>query len=195
MTGALNGIFRSTGLLPWLKRLVPPRPRLPVIVALVLCAAPASAQALADEGWALQGGPYLGSSIEGRDILPEFGARLGASRGTQMLDLTVSAYQVQFNLPRVRQWSFEALAGMAWQRRSIGLGFRSGIVRTPNFSGERSTAFIFGPHTAAALPLSPSFELRGEAGLHMYLSGLGPGGPRIYLRMGLEARDSFARAR
>ena len=112
------------------------------VLAIVLSAAPASAQALADEGWALQGGPYLGSSIEGRDILPEFGARLGASRGTQLLDLTVSAYQVQFNLPRVRQWSFEALAGMAWQRRSIGLGFRSGIVRTPNFSGERSTAFI-----------------------------------------------------
>ncbi len=159
------------------------------IFASGLIAEPASAQDSGANGWIIQGGPYIGAAFSARGISPEFRFRFGGRRETQVLDLNVSTFPVQYYVPQVRRWSFEALAGLAWQPSLLGIGFRSGLYVVPNALGERLSGLVLGPHTALAVPLSPLFELRGEAGINFYdVLTWGLAGPRGYLQVGIEGR-------
>jgi hypothetical protein len=161
-----------------------------LVATVALFAAPVSAQTPTDAPRIIQGGPFGGISADGRGVFPEVGFRLGTQRGTQVLDLSLSLYRSQYLLvPVVRIWSFEALAGLNWQPGPFGLGFRSGIVRSPTILGEVHTSGVFGPHAALVIPTGARFGIRSEAGAHLYFSNqMGLGVPRGYIRMGLEVR-------
>jgi hypothetical protein len=160
-----------------------------LVAAIALSATPVSAQALDAEEVVLQGGPFGGISNFGTGVFPEVGFRLGRKRGAKILDLSISGIQ---NRPRlmyaVRRWGFEGLVGRAWQPGPLGLGFRFGIIHAPNVLGEYLTHPAFGPHTTLVVQAGSQFSIRSEAGAHFYISRLGPGGPRGYIRVGLEAR-------
>jgi hypothetical protein len=172
------------------------RLNLSVAVSLLLFfgafADPVSAQESDTAGWIIEGGPVAGTSIYSSPQF-EYGLRIGARRGTRVLDASISTFTVRFNVPPATQRSYEALAGAAWHFGSNitapGIGFRAGLTRTPNVFGEYTSAAVLGPHTSVSLPLGPALALRGEAGFHVYVSALGPGGPRGYLRLGLEGRS------
>jgi hypothetical protein len=147
----------------------------------------------ADEGWlaGIQGGPFIGASIH-RDVRVEYGLRIGISRGAWILDASASTYTSRFDAPPATQRDFEALAGLAW-RPSLGvvvpqIGIRSGVGWLANRFGERSRVLVTGPYTGLEVPLLGSVALYGEAGANLYISGLGPGGPRGYARVGFQAR-------
>jgi hypothetical protein len=148
----------------------------------------------ADEGWlaGIQGGPFIGASIH-RDVRVEYGLRIGISRGAWILDASASTYTSRFDRhPTTTPRSFEALGGLAW-RPSLGvvvpqIGIRSGAGWVANRFGERSRVLVTGPYTGLEIPLLGSVALYGEAGANLYISGLGPGGPRGYARVGFQVR-------
>jgi hypothetical protein len=165
------------------------------LCAIGLLARPASAQQTSSsDRWLIQGGLHGGASMfSGRGTLPEFGIRLAAKRKTQVLDLTVSAFQqryIRYDLRRtVSRWFPEVMAGMAWQPNALSIGFRSGLVIGRDGQGGYHTLAAFGPHVGLNVPVASRFGLRGEAGAHLFASRThGLGGPRGYLRVGIEAR-------
>lgn len=158
--------------------------------AIVLSAAPASAQA-PNERWSFQGGPFTGVSIiDAVDL--EYGFRIEANRGARVLDASISAFLSQFYVPPVKQWSFEALVGKTWHPSSNvaipGFGFRAGLARVSNAFGEHGSHPVLGPHAAFGVPLGSVATLRGEAGVLVYWSLMGPSIPRGYFRFGVEAQ-------
>jgi hypothetical protein len=68
------------------------------------------------------------------------------------------------------------------------IGIRSGAGWVANRFGERSRVLVTGPYTGLEIPLLGSVALYGEAGANLYISGLGPGGPRGYARVGFQVR-------
>lgn len=145
------------------------------ILAIGLSAGPVSAQtASTDDRWIIQGGPYGGAAII-RTAFPEFGVRFGASRGSQVLDLRVSTFQVRSQpkafLPPERKWrGYEALVGLGWQPGLLGIGVRSGLNTGTTVLGNRWSGFVAEPHTALTVPLGSLFELRGEAGVQFVVA-------------------------
>jgi hypothetical protein len=175
----------------WASRL---RVAVAVLFALVMSARPACAQRAdpAASQWTLQGGPTAGVSfLGGRQF--EAGLRLGTRRGSGVVDLSISTYQIEASrplLPPVRHRFFEALAGVTWQPGMLGVGFRSGVAIAPDDQGGHFSILVFGPHHALAVPIGQRFEFRSEAGLHLYYRrdwGM-IGGPRGVVRVGLERR-------
>lgn len=138
------------------------------------------------------GGPFVGASTTRVSGL-EYGARLGVRRGAWAVDASGSVFDVAFVVPPETHRTYEVLAGLSWYPFPTpyvpGIGLRAGGARTPNAFGDRSRALVLGPHTTIDLPVGRALNLRGEAGVHLYVSGLGPGGPRGYLRFGVEAKS------
>jgi hypothetical protein len=171
------------------------RSAIAVFVALAVIAKPASAQDAGNGGWLIQGGPAAGVSSQTHVGNIEYAFRLGILRDKKAYDLTLSTINLQFSFfdPSVRHRTFEALVGRSWHFSSKmyvpGLGFRSGYANTPNGWGERFHSIVLGPHTSLGVPLGPLLALRGEGGFHIYISGMGPAGPRGYLRLGIEGRS------
>lgn len=155
---------------------------------IILLAAPLAAQTPTAEHRIIQGGPFGGISADGRGISPEVGVRIGVQHGTRVLDLSVSAYRVQYLLPMIQRWGFESLMGSNWQPGPFELGFRSGVGKLSTVLGDRVIYGVFGPHAALIIPTGPLFRIRTEAGGHLIIARTGGGAQRAYIRVGLEAR-------
>lgn len=165
------------------------------IFAIGLLTKPASAQAPAAERWNFQGGPSVGVVVRGSALL-DLGLRFAASRGSQVLDLRVSAFQGKIQkyayLPPKRKWrGYEALIGLGWQPGLLGIGIRSGLMTTTTrFTDERQWGYVVEPHTALAVPLGSSFELRGDVGVQLVVPTNGRDLPGFIgkIRIGVERR-------
>jgi hypothetical protein len=159
-----------------------------LVATIALSATPVSAQSPTAAPSVIQGGPFGGISVDPKGILPEFGFRLGKQRGTRVLDLSVSAYRIQYLLPIIQRWGFESLVGLNWQPGPLELGFRSGFGILSTVLGDRHTYGVYGPHAALIIPAGPSFRIRSEAGAHLIFSRTSAGAQRAYIRVGLEVR-------
>lgn len=168
-----------------------------VAFVLVIAARPINAQSAdaATARWIIQGGPMAGISFlltEQRQF--EAGLRLGARRGTRVVDLSLSTFQVEarrLGLPTVRQRIFDALAGVTWQPGALGIGFRTGFAIPPANQGKPFSILAFGPHHLLAIPIAQRLDLRAEAGVHLYYDRTAAviGAPRAFIRVGLERRS------
>ena len=165
-----------------------PKTLLIVVLAIIVSASTAKAQTTDAVGWIIQGGPYTGASFIG-EMQFETGLRLGAQHGAGVLELSASTYPVQFQAPRGKHRGFEAMAGVAWQPSLMGIGFRSGLGLAPDAQGKLWSVLAFGPHYALAIPIHREFQLRGEAGIHLfYFKSEILGNYRGFVRLGIERR-------